>query len=209
MRYLLSRLLSVLRDAGRLLRSGEPNRALGLVRQRVFESHDTLLFAASAERGVPSGDPPGLTVKLYPPLSVPRSLAVIGRLCDAAIAEAFAAQGATAYVAVLNDEPVGIGWRFEVSRPLRRIHPNGTMLGGFFVLEDRRGLGIYGCLLRRMSLDVSISGKRAFAETAPENLASQRGLINAGFYCEGAFRFVAVCGILGPVRLHPSSQAGT
>lgn len=94
-------------------------------------------------------------------------------------------------------------------RKLRaEVHGNGlglgngvAYLGGFEVLPQYRGRGIYTAMLETICRDISGKIAMAYAEAAIDNLASREGLEKAGFRAVGMVRTVVFAGFLVKARL--------
>ena len=114
---------------------------------------------------------------------------------------------ATGYFVLTNGQPVAIGWRFKRSSLLWRVgHGGGVYLGGFRVAIPYRGQGYYPGLLRYLCALPECRERRLYAQTAPDNPASQRGLKKAGFQRAGMLRALMWRGIALRVRLETDGR---
>ncbi len=106
--------------------------------------------------------------------------------------------GAVAYLAYEAGAAAGVGWRMASSPLLRRIGEpaNSVYVGGFHVVPEARGRGIYPALLNAICRDLPSPDALVFAQTSLSNLASQRGLVKAGFCCRGKLRVLVVMGVI-------------
>jgi GNAT superfamily N-acetyltransferase len=91
----------------------------------------------------------------------------------------------TAYVAYIEDEPVGYGWSgansVGVGDVFWPIVPPDRGLWDFFTLEVARGRGIYPHLLQAILRSEQGEAERFWIGHRVDNPASQRGIEKAGF----------------------------
>ncbi|GAB3163152.1 hypothetical protein GCM10027291_02270 [Telluribacter humicola] len=101
------------------------------------------------------------------------------------------AAGHKAYVAYLHGLPTAFGWvathtarigelNHEFQLPARHRY-----LWNFRTLIDFRGLGIYPHLLQAILKDELTNSEQIWIMHAPENTASERGILKAGFTLTG------------------------
>lgn len=91
----------------------------------------------------------------------------------------------TAYVAYIEDEPVGYGWSGAKSVGVADIFwpitPPDRGLWDFFTLEGARGRGIYPRLLQAILRSEQSEAEKFWIGHRADNDASQRGIEKAGF----------------------------
>jgi GNAT superfamily N-acetyltransferase len=91
----------------------------------------------------------------------------------------------TAYVAYLEDEPVGYGWSgansVGVADVFWPITPPNCGLWDFFTLQAARGRGIYPQLLQAILRTEQDEAEQFWIGHRLDNAASQRGIEKAGF----------------------------
>jgi len=91
----------------------------------------------------------------------------------------------TAYVAYIEDEPVGYGWSGAKSVGVADIFwpitPPDRGLWDFFTFEGARGRGIYSHLLQAILRSEQGEAEKFWIGHRVDNCASQRGIEKAGF----------------------------
>ena len=121
-------------------------------------------------------------------------------------------QGATCYLAYLDDAPVSLGWAFPGSYLLRRarLERDAMYLGGFHTIEAARGRGLYPLLLKFMCANQGVQERICYVDAEPDNHASLRGIEKAGFHKVGFLKAHVLAGIILRCRIvtDRSSQAG-
>lgn len=107
-------------------------------------------------------------------------------------------RGAVCYLARWAGEPAGAGWVFADSYLLRRAGLGGKAryLGAFQVAEAFRGRGIYTNLLRTMANDALAAGVEPYIDTSCDNIASQHGILKAGFVHAGMLNAIVLFGFI-------------
>jgi GNAT superfamily N-acetyltransferase len=107
-------------------------------------------------------------------------------------------RGAVCYLARWSGEPAGAGWVFADSYLLRRAGLGGKAryLGACQVAEAFRGRGIYTNLLRTMANDALAAGFEPYIDTSCDNVASQRGILKAGFVHKGMLSAIVLFGFI-------------
>jgi GNAT superfamily N-acetyltransferase len=107
--------------------------------------------------------------------------------------------GRRAYVMEVGGDVAAYGWVADTDEPLGNSGfvfapaPGDVWLYDFATLPAYRGRRHYPVLLRFIARDLAESGfRRAWIGTAPGNIASQRGILRAGFRPVVAVRFDSV-----------------
>ncbi|WP_247235586.1 hypothetical protein [Telluribacter sp. SYSU D00476] len=120
----------------------------------------------------------------------PSFMAEIGQTTIGEAENRFAA-GHKAYVAYLHGRPAAFGWVATQSARIGelnhefRLPPNHRYLWNFRTLVAYRGLGIYPHLLRFIMTIELAEAEYLWIMHAPENTASERGILKAGFTLTG------------------------
>jgi ribosomal protein S18 acetylase RimI-like enzyme len=107
-------------------------------------------------------------------------------------------RGADCWLLLDGERGAAVGWRFWASplfRPLGYDPARTIYLGGYHVRPEYRGRGLYPLLVERM-FAASEAADCALAETAPDNVSSQRGLVKAGFIRRGLLHRLVLGGRL-------------
>ena len=191
-----------LRETADLVRDKGVGAGLRLLREKLFAASTSLWFERPAAEG-PVTLPAGMTIAKVVAADAERYRADLVRAGAATELRHFK-EGATAYVAYWQGEPVGAGWCFPHSPLVRRLGVRGpaVYLGSYYVRESARGHGIYPALLRAMCRDLP-PPTRVFLSTALHNRPSQRGVAKAGVTCRGRLRVVVVAGVMVYCRVRP------
>jgi GNAT superfamily N-acetyltransferase len=119
-------------------------------------------------------------------------------------------QGHRLYVARMGDEPVGYGWcatrGAEIGELDMRIRfpASERYLWDFATLPEWRGRGVYPRLLQAILAD-DADAEYFWIGHTPENVASRRGILRAGFTALGELRFLPG----GGVGLEPDGDLGS
>lgn len=151
-----------------------------------------------------SGDP----LPTLPPLpalrtAVTTDIALLARLAalDPTEIAARLADGHHPYLAWIDEEPAAYGWVAGAGATIGELGVTFTLPRGdrylwdFATLPDWRGRGIYPHLLQAIVTAESAAGAaRLWIIHAPENPASARGIIKAGFAPVGDLSFRAAGG---------------
>ncbi|HRQ38657.1 MAG TPA: GNAT family N-acetyltransferase [Chloroflexota bacterium] len=91
----------------------------------------------------------------------------------------------TAYVAYIEDQPVGYGWSgansVGVGSMFWPITSPDRGLWDFFTLEDARGRGVYPQLLQAILRSEQYEAEKFWIGHRVDNYASKRGIEKAGF----------------------------
>ena len=200
----LTRAARALKNTFSLLREGRIGEALVFLRRKLWTVSDTVVFERRAGEANPEQDIPGLKIQ-----TVERRDAEAHRAAIAKIEAGWDVQnfegGATCYLAYLDGEPAGVGWRFPTSRLLVRIGypPTAVYAGGFHVREEFRGRGLYPAMLRALCRDVRPAEALVVVEAGLANRASHRGLVKAGFRVVGRLRTRVIAGMIVRWSLEP------
>ena len=111
-----------------------------------------------------------------------------------------------------GDKLQAYGW-IQDWRPFRRkfgmLASEGTMLGPYWSAPEDRGRGLYGRLLEH-SLHLSSKTQPILVYTSPDNTASQKGILRAGFRPIGEWTVCTWLGLFTRRHKHESTagQAG-
>lgn len=103
--------------------------------------------------------------------------------------------GHQVWVATFGGTPVSFGWvsrgRVRIGELSKEVEipASNAYLWNFRTLEYHRGLGYYPQLLHSILLDEQKSSDRIWIISAPENEASSRGIVKAGFQQVGELVF--------------------
>jgi GNAT superfamily N-acetyltransferase len=189
-----TRLFIVFREIAIITRKSGIKSAIRKIKQRVYYVHHALLF--SKEGPFPRFElPPKVQIRVIPPEAGKQNRQ---ELIEAGIGTDILNfdRGAICYIAYVEGQFAGIGWRFQESRLLRRLKLNeyGIYLGGFFVRKPFRGRGLYPLLLRIICNESLSSDQIALVEVSEQNHASLRGLAKAGFTLKGRLHVTALAG---------------
>ncbi len=196
MANLPDRIRAVISDSLTLARKEGLTPAWRNVARKLWHvSHD--VFYERVARGHAAALEPSVTIVSVPREDAGRYSADLAR-AGAGTDIRYFAKGATCYLAYLDGKPVGLGWRFKDSYLLRRLrYPRDAVyVGGFHVVPEVRGRGIYPALLNRICSDIANPAARVVAHAAPDNAASQRGLTKAGFARTGELFAVILGGLI-------------
>jgi hypothetical protein len=139
------------------------------------------------------GDPlpslPPLPGFIAAPADDDRTLAALAGI-DLAEVAARRRAGNQPYLAQLDGDPVALGWstgniieigELDITAPLP---PGNRYLWGFVTVPAQRGRGLYPRLLQAI-LRAEGADIRAWIGHEPDNTASSRGILKAGFRCVG------------------------
>lgn len=116
-----------------------------------------------------------------------------------------------AFVAYMNNEPAGFGWMARSTAKIGELNhtfilpERNRYLWNFRTLEAFRGMGIYPALLQFIIRYESRKADRFWIIHAPENTASSRGIIKAGFNYVGKLT-VDESGSLAFATVAPSDE---
>jgi GNAT superfamily N-acetyltransferase len=159
-----------------------------------------------------NGDPlPTLPLLLTLRTAATTDTAPLARLAalDPTEVAARIADGHRPYLAWIGDEPAAYGWVAGAGATIGELSVAFTLPRGdrylwdFATLPDWRGRGIYPHLLQRIVAAESATGAaRLWIIHAPENPASARGIVKAGFTPVGELSFRAG----GGAGFHPFSE---
>ena len=195
------------REAVEAMRHEGVRRTLAGLARRGFRRSTSVVYVMP---GTPPGavEPAALTIACVTADDRERCAADL-RASGAADDLHLFARGAVCYIAYWDGVPVGAGWLFRVSYLLRKagLGSRACYLGGFQVREAYRGRGIYPALLRAMCRDAAREGLVPYIDTTPDNAASRRGIVKAGFERCGTLRVVVVAGAIVHCRLHRAADA--
>ena len=201
-----SQVMRTLRAAAAAARERGPRAACDVLLTRVFSRSRTYLYQRAAGGPVASAPQDLRIVRLDPE----QRAACLSDLVRAGAGPELGLLRADTigYLAYWHGAPVGSGWRYPHSRLLRRLRQpqSAAYLGGFYVLPEARGRGIYPALLRTMCCDAGAPSVLCFAQTSLDNLSSQRGLTKAGFERLGELRVLVLAGLIVACRLRGAAD---
>jgi ribosomal protein S18 acetylase RimI-like enzyme len=199
-RAILSRIKAFLADFLRLWRERGMLTAFRLVRKRIYERNENLLFELRTT-GVGPELPPGWRVE------------VVTSSRDAAVAWLLRAGGeselpnfqrqAVAYVLCIGDEAVARHWFFPQSALARWMGPGTAYFGSAFVKPEWRGRGINTLMLTYMAARLPVAS-RVILEVESSNLPSQKSLLKTGCRLLGLVRTTVCLARLVRVRVDES-----
>ena len=135
---------------------------------------------------------PSLPGFVAAPAEDDRTLASLAGL-DLAEVAARRRAGNQPYLAHLDGEPVALGWSTGKGVEIGELDlaftlpPGNRYLWGFVTAPARRGRGLYPRLLQAILRIEGMEGAdiRAWIGHEPDNTASSRGILKAGFRCVG------------------------
>lgn len=146
-----------------------------------------LYTIASSDKLPAISKPTGLVIKKSTDVAL---LAKLAETNELDIEKRFA-ENHLAFVAWYKGEPAAFGWMAQSTARIGELNheitlPEGnSYLWNFRTLEQFRGLGIYPALLQYIISNTSVPKKRYWIIHAPENIASSRGIVKAGFKYAG------------------------
>jgi GNAT superfamily N-acetyltransferase len=193
----MSRLSAFLDDVVSSWRRDGYRASFKLVRTRVYERTDTLLYELR-------------TTGKAPELPADWQVTVVCSADDTAGVDLLCRTGgesevrqfrrnAVAYVLSIGSEPVARAWYYPNNALVRRLGPNAAYFGSMFVLPEWRGLGIQGLLNAYMASFLPM-GTRILMEILASNVASQKGVVKGNAVYIGRLDMIVFLGRI--IRAH-------
>jgi GNAT superfamily N-acetyltransferase len=194
-----SRLGLFLDDLARLRREGGVSAAFRMVRGKLYERAETLLYEFRPT-GIDPGLPTGWTVRKLTSGADPAEEWL--RRSGGELNLHLFRRGAVAYVMFIGNEPVAHSWHYPNYFLARRLGPGVAYFGQSFVRPEWRGQGINGRLIAHMAGQLPAGG-RAVMEVEFSNVASQRSKARLGCVLVGRLRTLVLCARVVSIRIDP------
>jgi GNAT superfamily N-acetyltransferase len=194
-----SRLRLFLDDLARLRREGGLAAAFRLVRAKLYERVQTLLYEFRPT-GIDPGLPVGWTVRRVASEADP-AVEWLRRSGGDVNLHSFR-RGAVAYVMCIGDQAVGHCWHYPNYLLARRLGSGAAYFGQAFVRPEWRGQGVNGRLIAYMAGQLPAGG-RVVMEVEFPNVSSQKSLAKLGCALVGRLQTLVLGARLVSVRIDP------
>ena len=194
-----SRVRLFLDDLARLRREGGISAAFKLVRAKLYERAETLLYELRPTRVDPVL-PMGWTVRKLTSEADP-AVEWLRRSGGEVNLHLFR-RGAVAYLMFIGDEVVAHCWHYPNDLLAKRLGSGAAYFGQAFVRPEWRGQGINGRLIAHMAGQLPAGG-RVVMEVEFSNVSSQKSLAKLGCVLLGRLRTLVVGASLVSIRIDP------